>query len=351
MRFFFNVLLVVFYCQVLDAQIIREYDLEKQAEHAEVKGYDPTFRVNYFENIILRTNFSAGVPRIEVLDGISNEVLDIRPAAEYQIGLSVDYKWFAIGFGFTPKFLLTSDSKDELSNSSSYTASLNFFFSDRWRQEFKYNYYRGFFSDSLDTSFGNTELHSIEGATYFIINPNFSFRAHYAQTERQLKSAGSFIPILKYVFSKMRLNQVTNLSNTFNRLNTDAVDVINSLDIIAQIGYMHTFVIKNKWFTTVGLHPGLGYNYSEYVLVDTNSSNDIFNAFTFALNGEVSIGYNSYRWFFGATGDFKNYNYSNIENDEFNRNTTYGSLYFGYRFNDNKPMRKFFGWFEDKFGF
>ena len=27
------------------------------------------------------------------------------------------------------------------------------------------------------------------------------------------------------------------------------------------------------------------------------------------------------------------------------------NLYFGYRFNDNKPMRKFFGWFEDTFGF
>ena len=87
--------------------------------------------------IIRGTNWT-----IEVLDGISNEVFDIRPAAEYQVGFSVDYKWFAVGFGFTPKFLLNSDKQDELSNSSSYTASLNFFFSDRWRQEFKYNYYK-----------------------------------------------------------------------------------------------------------------------------------------------------------------------------------------------------------------
>ena len=351
MRFFFNVLLVVFYCQVLDAQIIQKYDLEKQAEHAEVKGYDPNFRVNYFENIILRTNLTSDVPRIEIVNGITNEAFDLRPAAGYQIGYSVDYKWFAIGFGFTPNFLLTSKDQAEVSSSSSYTVSLNFFYSDRWRQELKYSYYRGFFTDDIDADFGNAELQGIEGSTYFIFNRNFSFRAHYAQTERQLKSAGSFIPRLKYVYSKMRPNNFSNQPNAASSQNTEPVDVIYSLDMIAQIGYMHTFVIKNKWFATVGLHPGLGYNYSEYELVDDNSSNDIFNAFTFALNGEVSIGYNAYRWFFGATGDFKNYNYSNSQNDAFNRNTNYGSLYLGYRFNDNRPMRKFFGWFEDKFGF
>ncbi len=351
MKSLFSLLIIAFCCQVLDAQIIQEYDLEKQAEHAEVKGYDPNFRVNYFENIILRTSFTSDVPRIEFVNGITNETFDLRPAAQYQIGYSVDYKWFAVGFGFTPNFLLTSKGQAELNNSKSFTASLNFFFSDRWRQELKYNYYKGFFTDDIDADFSNAELQGIEGSTYFIMNRNFSFRAHYAQTERQLKSAGSFIPRLKYIYSKMRPNRISNLPNIVNSLNRGPVDVITSLDIIAQIGYMHTFVIKNKWFATVGLHPGLGYNYSEYELVDANSINNIFNGFTFALNGEVSIGYNAYRWFFGATGDFKNYNYSNSQDDAFDRNTSYASLYLGYRFNDNKPMRKFFGWFEEKFGF
>ena len=351
MKFLFSVFIVVFYCQVLEAQIIQEYDLEKQAEHAEVKGYDPDFRVNYFENIILRTNFTSDVPRMEVSNKITNETFDIRPAVEYQIGYSADYKWFAIGFGFSPNFLLTSKDQAELSNSSSYTVSLNFFFSDRWRQELKYSYYKGFFTDNSDLDFSNTELQGVEGGTYFIINPNFSFRAHYAQTERQLKSTGSFIPRLNYIYSKLRPNIISILSNTVNSPNIGPVDVITSLDIIAQIGYIHTFVIKNKWFATFGLHPGLGYNYSEYELVDSNSSRSSFQNLSFALNSEVSIGYNAYRWFFGATGDFKNYNYSNIQNDGFNRNTNYFSLYLGYRFNDNRPMRNFFGWFEDKFGF
>lgn len=264
--------------QRFGGKIIEEYDLEKQTEYAEKKGYDPSFRVNYFENIILRTNLTSDVPRIEITNRITNETFDIRPAAEYQLGFSADYKWFAIGFGFTPKFLLTSKDQAELDNSKSYTASLNFFFSDRWRQELKYSYFKGFFTEDINADFSKTELQAIEGSTYFILNPNFSFRAHYAQTERQLKSAGSFIPRLNYIFGQMRPNVASNE-------NIDSINRILSLDLIAQIGYMHTFVIKNKWFSTVGLHPGLGYNYSEYEFVNSNSSNSIFNAFTFALNG------------------------------------------------------------------
>ena len=239
MKLLFSLLIIVFCYQVSEAQIIEGYDLEEQAEHAKEKGYDPNYRVNYFENIILRTNFTSDVPRIEVANGITNKTYDIRPAAAYQIGFSVDYKWFAVSFGFTPSFLLTSKDQAELNKSKSYTASLNFFFSDRWRQELKYSYFKGFFSDDIEAGFSSTELQGFEGSTYFIINPDFSFRAHYAQTERQLKSAGSIIPRLNYTFSKM-------LPNIVNSINTEPIDALTSLDIIAQVGYMHTFVIKKN---------------------------------------------------------------------------------------------------------
>jgi hypothetical protein len=104
MKLLFRLLTIVACCQVSEAQIIREYDVEKQAEHATVKGYDPNYRVNYFENIILRTSFTSDVPRIEVANGILDKTFDIRPAAAYQIGYSVDYKWFAVGIVLHPVF-------------------------------------------------------------------------------------------------------------------------------------------------------------------------------------------------------------------------------------------------------
>ena len=48
MKLLFSLFIIVFFCQVLDAQIIQEYDLEKHAEHAEAKGYDPNYPCKLF---------------------------------------------------------------------------------------------------------------------------------------------------------------------------------------------------------------------------------------------------------------------------------------------------------------
>ncbi len=331
------------------SQNIRNYDFEMQVLHAEKEGYDSLYRVNYFENIIIRSELTSDVPRIELKNGTTGETIEIRPASEYQLGLSLDYKWIAIGFAFTPKFLLNKQDLQELNDSKAFAMSLNFFFSDRWRQELKYNYYQGFFSststagDDLDIQLKNTVLQSIEGSTYFIVNRNYSFRAHYAQTERQLKSAGSLIPRLIFNYSVTETN-FTDVPEV------EEIDLINSFDLIAQVGYLYTFVYNKKWFATVGVHPGIGYNYSQYKYGDNNLSKELFNNLTFAIESELNIGYNSYRWFFGTSYKLKNYNYSNSDIDEFKRNSGSFNIYLGYRFNDNKPMRKLFDWFEDKLG-
>lgn len=334
----------------IKAQNIRDYDLNMQAKHAQLKGYDTLYRVNYFENIIIKTMFTSNVPRLELINGITENSIEIKPASDFQLGLSMDYKWFAIGFSFTPNFLLNNQNLEELDNSKSFGMSLNFFYSDRWRQELKYSSYEGFFSTStlndeeLDFELKNMTLKAIEGSTYFIVNRNFSFRSSYAQTERQLKSVGSLIPRIIYIYSVLDSNMEKNLS-------INEVNEVNSLDIMAQVGYLYTFVYNKKWFATIGVHPGLGYNYSQYEYGNSNSLEKTFNNLTFALESELNIGYNNYRWFFGATYSLKNYNHSNSNKDEFNTNTGAFNIYLGYRFNDNKPMRKFFGWFEDKFGF
>ncbi len=84
-------------------QKIKPYDLEIQARHAEIKGYDPSFRVNYFENIILKTELTSDVANLQFISGRTGEVLDLKPAAQYQLGYSFDYKWVALSLYYTPK--------------------------------------------------------------------------------------------------------------------------------------------------------------------------------------------------------------------------------------------------------
>jgi hypothetical protein len=329
------------------SQNIKPYDLEMQAKHAEIKGYDPSFRVNYFENIIIKTEITSNVANLHFESKANGLNFDIIPIAEYQISSSFDYKFMALGFSFSPKFLMNPD-RGKNEDSQSFGLRLNFFFSDRLRQELNYQYYKGFYSknasDETNIFLANTTLGIFEGSTYFIANKNYSFRAHYAQTERQLKSAGSFIPKLNYSISRAN-------SNLTSTTTSAQLDFIDSIDLIGQVGYLYTYVLNKKWFATGGLHPGFGYNFTKYAYQNNEANDEIFHTISFAMNSDISIGYNSYRVFYGASYNRRFYNYTNNKDDLFNRNSEFFNLYFGYRFNDNKPMRKFFGWFEDTFGF
>lgn len=336
--------------QIGYAQAIREYDLEMQAKHAERKGYDPSYRVNYFENIIIRSTFSANQYNLQYINGEDGNTVDLRPAAENLLGVSVDYKWVALGVSFAPQFLISTEDEELLESSQTIKLNLNFFYADRWRQELSYVYNKGFrvnsnfhLSEAQLNAIRNTEIEVIQGKTFFIANKNYSFRAHYAQTERQLKSAGSFIPKFSYAYSR------TNPTGLDPNLNSEATSSIVSYDIIGSLGYLYTFVHNKKWLATFGLHPGIGYNNARYEFFNTTDRR--FESTSFTFKSEVTLGYNSYRWFFGVNAFWQNFNNTNNDNNELNRDSAFFLVYLGYRFNDNKPMRQFFGWFEDTFGF
>jgi hypothetical protein len=337
-------------CQFISGQPIREYDNEMQKKHAEKKGYDPTYRINYFENIIIRSTYSTNQYNLQFIDKENGNTVDLSPAAENLVGVSIDYKWMALDISYAPQFLISTEDKKLLESSQTVELSLNFFYSDRWRQEFNYLYNNGFrvntnfdLTDAQLNAVRNTELSVLRGSTFFIANKNYSFRAHYAQTERQLKSAGSLLPRISYAYSS------TNPSKTNLGLDSNATNRLVSYDLTASLGYLYTFVHNKKWLATFGLHPGIGYNNARYEF--SNNTQNRFESTSFVIKSEITLGYNNYRWFYGVNAFWQNFNVANNQNNDLNKDSAFFMVYLGYRFDDNKPMRKFFGWFEDTFGF
>ncbi len=334
------------------AQDISSSNQKAQLTSVKIKKKDSSYKVKYFDRIIIKTNFSSETPNFIFTENQTGSEIEIKPVAEYKQGLSFIYRWFTLALSFTPKYLINDKDIEALKNSETFGLDINVILSERWRQELGYTYYEGFFNsgNSLieEGEFANTTLEMFQGSTVFTINRNFSYRAHLDQTERQLKSAGSLIPRLSYDFSKSSLN--------FSDFNLDNnVDKINSINVYAQIGYLYTFVHNEKWFATIGGHPGLGYNYSraEYITGTAGretSRKENFHNLSLALEAETSLGYNSDRWFFGTAFNWRNYQYSNNQNDVLISNDNYFNIYLGYRLNGNAPMRKFFGWFEEKLG-
>ena len=71
-----------------------------QKRHAKAFGYDPEYRVNYFENISIKTTIDSDIANYQFRDLNSGTSYDLSPVAESLIGFSMDYKWFAIGVAF-----------------------------------------------------------------------------------------------------------------------------------------------------------------------------------------------------------------------------------------------------------
>jgi hypothetical protein len=347
MRALHVLMLLLINCQ-LAAQNLDEYYLSIQKRHAEAFDYNPEYRVNYIENIAIKTLYYSDIAVYQFRSLDTGTNIELNPVAESLIGFSMDYKWFGLTLSFAPDFLLSSEDQNLVKNSRSLKIDLTGFYSDQWGQSLTILFNKGFNVDfSTDLSpeeikaLQNTEFQYYGGSTFFIVNQNFSYRANFNQTERQLKSAGSFLPRLTYAYSVTKPD--------LTAVNTDLLaKKIRSFDLIADLGYYYNFVLHKKWYLTLGAQPGVGFNYTNYEVVDSPS--EAFASINFAFNGEAGLGYNSYRWFFGLTGNWRNYNNTNNENDQINRDSAYFLLHLGYRFNDNKPMRKAFGWVEQTLG-
>ena len=132
------------------SQNIRPYDIEKQEEHAKNKGYDPSFRVNYFENMIIRSFINSDVASFQFRTLSGDTEYNIVPAAEYLIGASLDYKWIAVGVSFSPSFLKNNDFEGV--NNESIEVKINFFYTDQLRQELRVGYLKGFLNSILTAS-------------------------------------------------------------------------------------------------------------------------------------------------------------------------------------------------------
>jgi hypothetical protein len=133
-------------------------------------------------------------------------------------------------------------------------------------------------------------VNRFEGATGYNTNPRFSLRAIASQTERQLKSAGAFIPQLSYSYYTID-------NRTPGPYSTQSSSHIQGL---LGAGYHHTFVVKKSLYATGSFTPSFGYIFSR--LTTRNSTEQVITSSqgpVYQWDGRLGIGYNGHRFFTG----------------------------------------------------
>ena len=310
--------------------LFKEVEMLEPANSIVEDGY-----IERFEKLGVKLALSNDVEGFSLNGG--NNKLKILPNTSTLASIKLLYKPLSLSlFHFYPD--LFSDNSDEMEKGKtknwSIGGNLNF---KNWLNNITFSKTRGYYlSNTSDFNpswekgdpyiqFPDLEFQGFHGTTGYRLNPKLSFNAVELQTERQLKSVGSFIPRIYYRFFTVDDKTPLTGSNSIQKSRT--------IELLLGFGYYHTFV-HNKFYFSAGLTPSVGKNITK--LTTRSAGPEIrskLNSRLVQLDGTAALGYNGDKIFAGFETQYRSskYNQGNTTSSIRNSRITY-QLFMGYRF-------------------
>lgn len=275
-----------------------------------------------------------------------DENYSILPNTNGRIALAYNYRFLTFKIGFSPNFLASGDSSEK-GKTSVFRLTLDMFIKDFY-QTFDYDQTKGYYIDGTEGSFPglnpsegefillpDMRTFSIIGITRYRFNENYSFKALVNQTEIQTKSAGSFIPELRYGYWQIK--------------HPSGPQDIGSFYIIANGGYSYNFVLSQNWYANLGLSTGFGIEFNKIVTrIDEMEDTLRTTSAVFDVNTQIGIGYNSKRLHAGTSliGSAITRNEKSFV--KFDNVRGYFKIFVGYRFDPPRGLVSAMDWVESK---
>lgn len=249
-------------------------------------------------------------PRLSMNDNIKNFIVrntvtyELYPNDNTVLKLSLNYRWLSLSYSNAPKFFAGNDD-DTLKGTTKITAfavNMNF---NHWMQHLAYDRVKGYYLANTSAylnpwqqgkdpyiQFPELVYSSFSGNTGYKFNKNFSFNSISAQTERQLKSAGTFIPSLLYNY--YIVDDKTQLTGQ------NSSQKSNNLEVLLVAGYFYTLVINKQLYVTAGAAPGFGFIKTKLLTrLPAGNETSHFTNPILRLETGLAAGYNGERFFAG----------------------------------------------------
>ena len=267
----------------------------------------------------------------------------LYPNTEHSLKLKLNYRFISMSIKYAPSFLpINGDiNKKGKTNNIEIKSSI---ITKNWFIESSYSKVTGYYLKNTKDflpSFGNNDpfikfpklnytSFNITGG--YILNKNFSLKHVFTQTQRQLKSCGSFIPTTELDYFI--------INDKSSNINTQKS---NNIEFTLGPGYLYTFVFQESFYLTIGLISSIGYLHTKLTTRFINGDNISHqNNYIIKGEGKIGLGYNGKKIYMGI--------YSNISQKRYKQeNTTvintdfklYYHLFFGIRLNSGEKINNF----------
>ena len=266
----------------------------------------------------------------------------LYPNTASNLRFNVNYKFISFGFQFTPDFIPGNGEENLKGNTKSFELRTALIFK-HWFTDLSYSKVKGYYlknsgdfitllEDDPYIQFPDLNYYGFAITTGYSSNSKFSFRSLTSQTERQLRSAGSFIPVIN-----LRYYVIDDKSSGMSTQKT------NNIESSIGPGYVYTFVSREKFYLSVGLLSSLGYLNTKLTTrqpegnINTNQDN-----FIFRWDGKTGIGYNGRKFYTGLYANVSGarYNQENTTAVNFDTKVFY-HLFFGIRLESPDYLKRF----------
>lgn len=268
----------------------------------------------------------------------------LYPNVSTKLGFRVNYRFISAGFSIAPGFLPGNGDENEKGETKTINLGTALTFR-HWFGDIRYTKYKGYYLENTSDFLPNWEdgdpyiqdsdlkYSGIKLGFGYSLNPRFSFVSRTNQTQRQLKSAGSFIPEL--VFRYYNIDRPGD-NNSFGQ---------NSHNYETSIGpgYVYTLVFNKSYYISLGAKFGLGYQHTK-LTTELPVGNGVSTQDNFLVRweGDAGLGYNGKRWYTGLYGTLAGSQYNQeVSSSARNSRTrlTY-HIFFGYRIEAPKFIKK-----------
>lgn len=316
-------------------------------------NYDTNYYVSYSEKLSTRlyTSFKYTAFRIGNVNPGKNVLYNTNH--NLILGFGATYSIFTLNIGLNFPFVNKWD-KDKFGESD-YLDLQTHIYAKKVTIDFYGQAYAGYYlynSSNIiqdwpqsDTFYKRPDIKTYTLGTnvQYIFNYNkFSYRATYVQNEWQKKSAGSFVVGFNtfYISHSGDSSLIPTNINPPDLFYGEVIKRQDVLNIGISGGYYYNLVIGKHVFFSIGFAGGPSLGYSWFNVNEHYETK--YSGINLSFNGVLrsAIGYNSERFFIGAT--FLNqFVLSALPHDDFWSNFSTGNFRINlvYRFNLKKPMK------------